>query len=158
VSKDREEKSENEKYMREALKEAKKAAEKGEIPIGAVIVQDGKIIARGRNRVEAKADPTFHAEMTAIRRAAKYLGGWRLRGCTMYVTAEPCSMCAGAAVLARLDKVCAGTDSPKNGACGSVRDILSSADLNHRVAYEDGILKEECAAALKTFFSALRKQ
>ena len=143
--------------MKAALKEAKKAAEKGEVPIGAVIVQDDRIIAKGRNRVEAKEDPTMHAEMIAIRKAAAYLGGWRLRGCTMYVTAEPCSMCAGAAVLARLDKVCAGTDSPKNGACGSVRDILMEGDLNHRVEYEEGLLKTECAAVLKGFFADLRK-
>ena len=149
-------KDENEKFMRAAVKEAKKAAKQGEVPIGAVIVQDGRIISKGRNRVEEKGDPTFHAEMSAIRKAAAFLGGWRLTGCVMYVTAEPCNMCAGAAVLARLDKVVSGTDSPKNGACGSVRDVLSDADLNHRVEYETGILKDECESLLKKFFAKLR--
>lgn len=148
--------SDNEKFMRAALKEAKKASKQGEVPIGAVIVHDGRIISKGRNRVEERGDPTFHAEIAAIRKAAKFLGGWRLTGCVMYVTVEPCSMCAGAAILARLEKIVSGADSPKNGACGSVRDLLSGEGLNHRVEYETGVLHEECESLLKKFFAGLR--
>ena len=142
--------------MRLALREAEKAARAGEIPVGAVIVKDGGVIARGYNRNESGKDPTLHAEMIAIRRAAKKLGAWRLAGCTMYVTVEPCSMCAGAAVLARLDAVVAGAGSDKSGACGSVKDILTGGGLNHRVRYEAGVLEEECAALLSGFFKRLR--
>jgi tRNA(adenine34) deaminase len=143
-------------FMRLAVAEARKAAAAGDIPVGAVIVRDGCVVGRGFNRTEAEGDPTMHAEMVAIREAAKTLRGWRLTGCRMYVTAEPCSMCAGACVLARLDAVYAGTHSPKSGAAGSVKNILCSDDLNHKLVYETGILKEECAAVLKDFFAALR--
>ena len=144
--------NEHEKYMALALNEARKAARIGETPIGAVIVKDGKVVGRGYNRVESGKDPTLHAEMIAIRRAASKLGVWRLIGCDMYVTVEPCSMCAGAAVLARLDAVFAGAESDKSGACGSVKDILTSESLNHRVDYTAGILGKECADLLSEFF------
>ena len=145
-----------EKYMRLALREAKKAASVGEVPIGAVIVKDGEVVGRGYNRIECDKDPTQHAEMIAIRKASRKLGARRLIGCTMYVTVEPCSMCAGAAVLARLDRVVAGAESDKSGACGSVKDILTSDSLNHQVEYITGVLKDECAALISGFFKDLR--
>ena len=148
--------NEHEEFMALALNEARKARRIGEMPIGAVIVKDGKVISRGHNRVESGKDPTLHAEMVAIRRAAAKLGAWRLIGCTMYVTVEPCSMCAGAAVLARLDAIIAGAESDKSGACGSVNDILESESLNHRVEYASGVLARECAALLGEFFKELR--
>ena len=142
--------------MREAIREAEKAAGHGDIPIGAVIVKDGEIVGRGANRVEIDRDPTRHAEMIAIGEAAKSLGNQRLTGCSMYVTVEPCSMCAGACVLARLDAVYAGASSPKSGAAGSVKDILTAPGLNHQMYYEAGILEEECSAMLSGFFEKLR--
>jgi tRNA(adenine34) deaminase len=144
--------------MREAILEAKKAGAAGDVPIGAVIVRDGAIIARGFNMIEAQNDPTMHAEMVAIREAAMVLGNMRLVGCELYVTTEPCAMCAGACVLARLEAVYAGTESPKSGAAGSVSDILCSSLLNHRVRYEVGILREECATLLSDFFRGLREK
>jgi len=150
--------SEHEKYMALALNEARKAARAGETPIGAVIVKDGLVVGRGHNRVESGKDPTLHAEMIAIRRAAARLGVWRLIGCTMYVTVEPCPMCAGAAVFARLDAVVAGTVSDRSGACGSVEDILSSGNLYHHVGYSVGILERECAALISGFFKGLREK
>ena len=147
-----------EKYMRQALREAKKAARIGEVPVGAVIVKDGEVVSRGYNRIESDSDPTQHAEIIAIRRAARKLGTRRLIGCTMYVTVEPCSMCAGAAVLARLDAVVAGAESDKSGACGSVAEILSSESLNHRVDYKVGVLGSECASVLSGFFRELRAE
>ena len=149
--------SEHEKYMALALREARKAARIGEVPVGAVIVKDGEIVGKGFNRIESGKDPTMHAEMIAIRRAAKRLGARRLTGCTMYVTIEPCSMCAGAAVIARIDAVVAGARSDKSGACGSVKDILESDSLNHRVCYTVGVLGQECADVLSGFFTELRK-
>ena len=148
---------EHEKYMAIALREARKAARIGETPIGAVIMKDGEIVSRGYNRVESGQDPTLHAEMIAIRRAAATLGAWRLIGCTMYVTMEPCSMCAGAAVLARLDAVVAGAESDKPDTCGNAKDILASGCLNHRVGYTEGVLSRECAELLSEFFKGLRK-
>ena len=148
----------HEKYMALALREARKAARIGEIPIGAVIVKQGEVVGRGHNRNENGKDPTLHAEMIAIRRAAKKLGGWRLVGCTMYVTVEPCTMCAGAAVLARLDAIVSGAESDKSGACGSVKDILMSGDFNHRVEYMVGVLRQECADLLSGFFKELRAE
>jgi len=147
----------HEKYMAIALSEARKAARIGETPVGAVIMKDGKIISRGYNRVESGRDPTLHAEMIAIRRAAAKLGAWRLIGCTMYVTMEPCSMCAGAAVLARLDAVVAGAESDKPDACGNAKDIMASGSLNHRVNYTAGVLSRECTELLSDFFKELRK-
>ena len=144
------------KYMKEALREAEIAGSLGEVPIGAVIVRDGEIIARGHNLTETAHDPTAHAEMIAIREAAKALGGWRLAGCTMYVTCEPCSMCAGALVWSRMDKVVIGTMDPKAGACGSVLDIVSEPRLNHKVEIESGVMADECSGLLKEFFAGLR--
>ena len=143
--------------MEEALQEAKKAVAMGEIPVGAVIVKDGEIIARGHNRTETDRDPTAHAEMIAIREAAAKLGGWRLPGCTMYVTLEPCSMCAGAIVWARIERLVIGTMDPKAGACGSVFNIVQEPRLNHCVEVETGCMQELCADLIKEFFRALRK-
>jgi tRNA(adenine34) deaminase len=150
--------AEKEAFMREAIREAEKAGSYGDVPIGAVIVKGGQVIARGANRSEADQDPTMHAEIIAIREAAKAVGSSRLVDCEMYVTVEPCSMCAGACVLARLEAVYAGTSSPKSGAAGSVKEILTAPGLNHQLRYEVGILREECAALLTEFFAALRRE
>jgi tRNA(adenine34) deaminase len=150
--------AEKEAFMREAIQEAKRAGACGDVPVGAVIVRDGQVIARGANRTEADRDPTMHAEIIAIREASKAVGSPRLVGCEMYVTVEPCSMCAGACVLARLEAVHAGTSSPKSGAAGSVKEILTAPGLNHQLAYEVGVLQEECAALLTEFFAALRRE
>jgi tRNA(adenine34) deaminase len=146
------------KYMQQALEEATKAAEMGEIPIGAVIVKDGEIIARGHNETESQKDPTAHAEMIAIRNAAKALGGWRLTGCEMYVTVEPCAMCAGAIVWARIDKLHIGTMDPKGGGCGSIFNIPQEERLNHFVTIETGVMQEECSRIMKDFFKELRNK
>jgi tRNA(adenine34) deaminase len=148
--------AEKEHFMREAIFEARKAAETGDVPVGAVVVREGRIIARGRNRVEKDGRSSAHAEMAAIAEAERVLGSKWLAGCTMYVTLEPCSMCAGATVLARLDKLVIGTDDPKNGACGSVMDVVRNEKLNHRAEVETGVLSEECAGLLRTFFRELR--
>ncbi len=147
---------ENIKFMKEALKEAKKSYQKDEIPVGAVIVKDGKIIARGHNIKETKTDPTKHAEIIAIQKASKKLQTWRLSGCTMYVTLEPCSMCAGSLIQARIDKVVIGTMDEKTGACGSVLNLLSDYKFNHTVQIETGIMQEECKTILQQFFKELR--
>lgn len=144
--------------MKEALAEAKKAAAAGEVPVGAVIVKDGEIIGRGHNETETAKDPTAHAEMIAIRQAAKNLGGWRLTGCTMYVTTEPCSMCAGAIVWSRISRLFIGTMDPKAGACGSVFNIPQESRLNHFVEIETGLMQEECSSLMKSFFKELRKR
>lgn len=143
-------------FMIEALSEAKKAAELGEVPVGAIIERDGVIVGRGHNLTETLKDPTAHAEMIAIREAAKTLGGWRLIGCNMYVTCEPCSMCAGAMVWARIKKVYIGTMDPKGGACGSVLNIPQEPRLNHQIEIETGLMQEECAEIMKKFFKELR--
>lgn len=148
----------HEEYMRIAIEEAKIAASLGESPIGAVIVQDGKVVGRGHNTTETAKDPTCHAEMNAIRDAVRNLGGWRLPHCSMYVTLEPCSMCAGAIVLARIEQLYIGTADPKSGACGSLRNIVSDERLNHRVEVHTGVLQEECSGLLKDFFKQLRKK
>ena len=142
--------------MKEALKEAYLAYEAGEVPIGAVIEKDGNIIARGHNMTETWKDPTAHAEMNAIREAAEVLGGWRLPGCSLYVTVEPCSMCAGAMVWARIENLYIGTMDEKAGACGSVFNIPQSEKLNHRIHVESGIMENECKALMKKFFRELR--
>ncbi|MDO4393092.1 MAG: tRNA adenosine(34) deaminase TadA [Bacillota bacterium] len=144
--------------MKEALEEAKKAAAEGEVPIGAVIVKDGVIIGKGHNRVETLKDPTAHAELAAIRMAASHLGGWRLTGCLMFVTAEPCSMCAGAIVWSRIEKLYIGTPDPKAGACGSLFNIPQDSRLNHFTEIETGLMQEECSGILKDFFKNLRKK
>lgn len=147
-----------EKYMQEALEEAEKAAAKGEVPVGAVIVKNGKIIGKGHNETEGLKDPTAHAEMIAIRQAAANLGGWRLTGCTMFVTTEPCSMCAGAIVWARIEKLYIGTMDEKAGACGSVFNIPQEKRLNHYVEIETGLMQKECSFLMKNFFKQLRKK
>jgi tRNA(adenine34) deaminase len=145
-------------YMREAIAEAKAAYLRREIPIGAVAVHDGRIIARGRNRKEEWSDPTAHAEMIALREAAKTLGGWRLEGVTLYCTMEPCPMCAGAMVLARLPHLVYAVDDPKSGAAGSVLDVLRSPGLNHQVQVTRGVLAREAGQLLAMFFKELRRR
>ncbi|OPZ94136.1 MAG: tRNA-specific adenosine deaminase [Firmicutes bacterium ADurb.Bin419] len=145
-------------FMKEALKEAKKAYKKDETPVGAVIVKDGKVIARGHNEKELKNDPTLHAEISAIRKACKKLNSWRLNDCDMYVTLEPCAMCAGAIIQARVGRLFIGTTDPKAGAVGSVVDILGVDKFNHRVEVSYGLLMEECSKILKDFFRELRQR
>ena len=146
------------KFMKEALKEAKKAYDKNEIPVGAIIVKDNKIIARAHNIKEEKNDTTKHAEIIAIQKASKKLGTWRLLNCEMYVTLEPCSMCAGALIQARIKKVNIGTMDEKTGACGSVLNLLEDYKFNHNVEIEKDIMKDECEHILKEFFKKLRKE
>lgn len=147
-----------EKYMREALDQARKAMAMGEVPVGAVIEKDGIILGRGHNLTESSKDPTAHAEILAIREAASALGGWRLTGCTLYVTTEPCSMCAGAIVLSRIARVVIGTRDPKAGACGSVLDVLGEPRLNHHPEAVFGVMEEECRQVMQDFFISLRKR
>ncbi|MCI8353032.1 MAG: nucleoside deaminase [Clostridia bacterium] len=146
-----------EKFMKEALKEAVKAYDKLEVPVGVVIVNDGKIIARAHNVKEEKQDTTRHAEIIAIQKASKKLNNWRLTNCEMYVTLEPCSMCAGALIQSRIKKVYIGTMDSKTGACGSVLNLLEDFTFNHKVEIETGILQKECEQLLKNFFKELRK-
>jgi tRNA(adenine34) deaminase len=145
-------------WMGLALREAKKAAERGEVPIGTVIVRDGEVLGRGYNQREGKHDPVAHAELTAIRKAARKAGGWRLAGSTIYVTLEPCIMCMGAILLARLDRVVFGCYDPKGGAAGSLYDLSNDPRLNHRVVLTPGVREEECSGILSTFFVDLRKR
>ncbi len=144
------------KFMKLALSEAEKARDKGEVPIGAVIVTDGRVIARGHNLRESKNDPTAHAEMIAVRKAAKKLNSWRLTSSTLYVTVEPCVMCIGAIVLARVPRLVFGCLDPKGGAVGSLYDISNDKRLNHRVEVRSGVMSEEAQALLKDFFKRLR--
>lgn len=146
------------KYMKEALKQAQKAYEKGEIPVGAIIVKQNKIIARAYNEKETKQDTTKHAEIIAIQKASKKLKTWRLTDCEMYVTLEPCSMCAGALIQARLKKVYIGTMDQKTGSCGSVLNLLEDYTFNHKVEIETGIMQKECEDLLKKFFKELRQK
>ena len=145
-------------FMREAIAEAKKALENDEPPVGAVIVREGEIIARGYNMREALQDPTAHAEIVAIRAAAAKLQRWRLGDCVLYVTLEPCVMCAGAMVLARMKRLVYGADDPKAGAVSSLMNVVSDKRLNHQVELLGGILAEECGALLREFFSSRRKR
>ena len=147
-----------EKFMKEALKEAKKAYNKLEVPVGAVIVKDGQIIARAHNLKESKKDTTKHAEILAIQKASKKLNSWRLLDCEMYVTLEPCTMCVGAIIQARMGKLYIGTMDYKTGACGSVLNVLEDYPFNHKVEYETGILKEEWESILQVFFKELRNK
>jgi tRNA(adenine34) deaminase len=149
--------SPHEKMMRKALRLAGKAAEKDEVPVGALVVQDGRIIARAYNQRESKKSPTAHAELLAIEKAAKKLGGWRLPRCTLYVTLEPCPMCAGAIVNARIEKVVYGAPDPKAGALGSVYD-LAQGKLNHTPEVISGVLQEECGQILSDYFKKKRKK
>lgn len=143
-------------WMRAALAEAEKALESADVPIGAVAVRDGKIIGAGYNRREADQDPTAHAEMIVIRQAAQVVGHWRLENVTLYCTLEPCAMCAGAMVLARLPRLVYATADPKAGAAGSVLNILQHEQLNHRVECAHGLLADEAAEQIRAFFRALR--
>ena len=147
---------EQEKFMKEALKEATKAYNKLEVPVGAVIVKNGKIIARAHNQKEQKKDTTKHAEILAISKASKKLESWRLTDCEMYVTLEPCSMCAGALINSRIKKVYIGTMDSKTGACGSVYNLLEDYTFNHKVEIETAILQKDCEALLKKFFHFLQ--
>lgn len=144
------------KYMRAALREAKKAYALGEVPIGCVIVYEGKIIGRGYNRRNTDKSTLAHAEITAIRKASRKIGDWRLEGCTLYVTLEPCQMCAGAIVQARIPRAVMACMNPKAGCAGSVLNILDMTEFNHQVEVTRGILEEECSTLLKTFFKELR--
>ena len=148
---------ENEKYMREAIKQAKKAYAIGEVPIGCVIVYEGKIIGRGYNRRTIDKNPLAHAELIAIKKASKKMGDWRLEDCTLYVTLEPCQMCSGAIVQARMKKVVVGCMNPKAGCAGSILNLLQVEQFNHQVELEIGVLQEECSLMMKNFFKELRK-
>lgn len=150
------EENRHEHYMGEALKEAQKAYEKDETPIGAVIVHEGRIIARAHNEKEIKQDATLHAEMTAMKKASRKLGTWRLNECDMYVTLEPCAMCAGALIQSRIRKLYIGAMDPKAGAVGSVINVLRVEKFNHKVQVETGIREHECSQILKDFFRELR--
>lgn len=149
-------KSVEEKYMKEALKQAKKAYALGEVPIGCVIVHEGKIIGRGYNRRNTDKNTLAHAEITAINKASKVIGDWRMEECTLYVTLEPCQMCAGAIVQARIPEVVMGCMNPKAGCAGSILNILEMPQFNHQVKVTRGILEAECSQMLKTFFEELR--
>jgi tRNA(adenine34) deaminase len=148
--------ADDEHFMRLALREAARARDHDDVPVGAVVVQAGEVIATGRNERELRADPTAHAEILALREAARRLGVWRVLDSTLYVTLEPCAMCAGAIVLARVPRVVYGTPDPKAGAAGSVLDVLAEPRFNHRPAVQAGVLREECAALLVDFFAARR--
>lgn len=146
----------NLKYMKEALKQAQKASKAGEVPIGCVIVYKDKIIGRGYNKRNIKKTTLAHAELIAIQKASKVMGDWRLEDCVMYVTLEPCQMCAGAIVQARIKEVIVGAMNPKAGCAGSILNILQMEEFNHQVELTTGIMKEECEAVLKEFFKDLR--
>ncbi|HBL28044.1 MAG TPA: tRNA-specific adenosine deaminase [Acidobacteria bacterium] len=144
--------------MSEALVEAGRAGEIGEVPIGCVIVREGGIVGRGHNRREIDGDPLAHAEILAIRRAAGEVGGWRLVGCTLYVTLEPCAMCAGALVNSRIERLVYGAADPKAGFCGTLGNLVQDPRLNHRLEVTAGVLEEESAALLRSFFARLRRK
>ncbi len=148
--------SEDEQFMREAMKQAKKAYLLGEVPIGCVIVYDGKIIGRGYNRRNVDKCTLSHAEMIAMKKASKIVGDWRLEGCTLYVTLEPCQMCAGAIVQARIGRVVMACMNPKAGCAGSILNLLDMQEFNHQVETVHGIMEEECSAMLRAFFKELR--
>lgn len=149
--------SEDEFFMQKALREARKAGVMDEVPIGAVVVQDGKILSRAFNQRERKQDPIYHAELVAISKAARKLKSWRLTDCTLYVTLEPCAMCAGAVILSRMSRVVFGADDPKAGAAGSVVNVLSEKRLSHEPQVSKGICRAECALLIQSFFKKLRK-
>jgi len=148
--------TENERYMRVAIDAAKVAEENGDVPIGAVIVYNKQIIAKAYNQRAQLNDPTAHAEIIALTQAAAFLENWRLHGCTMYVTLEPCAMCAGALVLGRLDRLVYGCEDPKAGACGSLYNIVQDERLNHRLEVSGGVLADECSKLLQDFFKEKR--
>ncbi|HTN43778.1 MAG TPA: tRNA adenosine(34) deaminase TadA [Nitrospiria bacterium] len=146
------------KFMSLALEESCRAMENGEVPVGALVVHNGEIIARSHNLREGLQDPVAHAEMLVLREAARRLGRWRLTGATLYVTLEPCAMCAGALMLARIDRLVYGCEDPKAGACGSVFEIVREPRLNHRIEVVRGVLQEECQSVLKKFFANRREE
>jgi tRNA(adenine34) deaminase len=148
----------DETFMAQALAEARLAAEEGEVPIGAVVVADGRVLSRGRNARERLGDPTAHAEILALQEASRALGSWRLSGATMYATLEPCPMCAGALVNARIDRLVYGVPDPKAGAVDTLFDLVRDGRLNHRVQVASGVLAQECGEILREFFRQRRKQ
>lgn len=150
--------TEEERYMKEAIRQAHKAWKLQEVPIGCVIVKDGKIIARGYNRRNTDKNTLAHAELQAIRKASRVVGDWRLEGCVMYITLEPCQMCAGAIVQARIPRVVIGSRNPKAGCAGSVLNLLQVPKFNHQVELTEGVLEEECSAMLSDFFRELRNR
>ncbi|SDZ67109.1 tRNA(adenine34) deaminase [Evansella caseinilytica] len=150
--------ADDENFMKEAIREAEKALEMKEVPIGAVIVKDGEIIARGHNLREHDQQAAAHAELIAIQEACRKLGSWRLDECTLYVTLEPCPMCAGAIVQSRLKRVVFAASDPKAGCCGSIMNLLDEPRFNHRVPLTSGVLENECAGLLKDFFKQLREK
>ena len=150
--------TDQEKYMKEALRQAKKAYALGEVPIGCVIVHEGKIIGRGYNRRNTDKNTLSHAELNAIRKASKKLGDWRLEECTLYVTLEPCQMCSGAIVQARIPRVVVGCMNPKAGCAGSILNLLQVEAFNHQAELTTGVLEEECSQMMKSFFKELRKK
>ncbi|MGH9353440.1 MAG: tRNA adenosine(34) deaminase TadA [Terriglobia bacterium] len=149
---------EHEKFMRLALREAERADDEGEVPVGAVVVHNGQVVARAHNRPIGLRDPAGHAEILALRRAAKKLGNYRLSGCSLYVTIEPCAMCAGAIIHARIGHVIFGASDPKAGACGSVLKVLNHRSLNHRVKLSRAVLAEDAALILREFFKRRRQE
>ena len=149
---------EDERFMRFAIEQAKIAEENGDVPIGAVIVYKNQIIAKAYNQRQQLNDPTAHAEIIALTQAAAFVQNWRLNGCAMYVTLEPCPMCAGALVLARLDRLVYGCDDPKSGACGSIYNIVADERLNHRLQVTAGVLAKECSEQLQSFFQQRRNE
>jgi tRNA(adenine34) deaminase len=151
------ERPEDQVWMMEALAEARRAAEIGEVPIGAVVVREGGVVGRGHNRREIDGDPLAHAELLAIREAAARTDGWRLLGCTMYVTLEPCAMCAGAIVNSRVERLVYGAPDPKAGYCGTLGNLVQDPRLNHRLEVTAGVLEGESAALLRGFFASLRR-
>ena len=152
------ERPEDQVWMMEALAEARRAAGIGEVPIGAVVVRDGVVVGRGHNRRETDGDPLAHAEILAIRQAASAAGGWRLSGCTMYVTLEPCAMCAGALVNGRVERLVYGAPDPKAGYCGTLGNVVQDPRLNHRLEVTAGVMEIESAALLRGFFASLRRR
>ena len=144
-------------YMRLALEEAQKAAAEGEIPVGAVLIKDGEVIAAAHNRREADHDPSAHAEMLCMRQAAQALGDWRLRGCTLYVTLEPCPMCAGAMVMSQLSRCVYGAADEKQGCCGSVYDLPGDPALCRQTKWQSGVMAEECGELMRSFFAGRRE-
>ena len=150
--------TEDEKFMHDAIRQARKAEKNGDVPIGCVIVRDGKVIARGYNRRNKDKQSLAHAEMMAIKKASKVMGDWRLEDCTMYITLEPCQMCAGAIVQARIPEVVIGCMNPKAGCAGSIINLLDMEGFNHRVVVTRGILETECSEMLKNFFRELRNK
>ena len=145
-------------YMKAALRQASKALDLGEVPIGCVIVYGGKIVGRGYNRRNTDKCTLSHAEITAIRKASRKLGDWRLEGCTLYCTLEPCQMCAGAIVQARIDRLVIGAESPKSGCCGTILNLLDNSEFNHQVEMTKGVLAQECTDILQIFFRNLRRR